>query len=75
MVGFELVIDVHDSTHKWIDKETKTTTRLLIKNPVGQETVIVFIHSEDSVDEVLKKKKEYKKLLLNTIKENMKWDI
>lgn len=72
-MDFELFIDVYDVSYKFIGTETKTTTRLILKNPIGQEIVIAFIHSDDTVEEVLQKKKEYEKLLLNIIRENMNW--
>jgi len=72
MIGFELFIDVHDVSNKYVDT-TKTTTRLVLKNPIGHETVIAFVHSNNTIEEVLQNKKEYEKLLLTTIKENMNW--
>jgi tRNA G10 N-methylase Trm11 len=68
--GFE--IRILDVSHKFVD-DTKTTTELILIDHFGHETVVSYVHSDDTKEQVLTQKEEYEKLLLGVIKDNIKW--
>jgi len=68
----KIIVDVKDVSNKWLD-DTKTTTTLVLVDHLGLSTPIAYVHSSDTVEQVLNKKDEYKKKLLKAIEENIEW--
>jgi hypothetical protein len=68
-----VIVEVADVSHKWLDS-TKTTTTLSLIDAFDMKRVIAYIHSDDSVEEVLAKKEAYEDILIKTIKASMEWE-
>jgi hypothetical protein len=65
-------IRVADVSNKWLDG-TKATVELLFTDFLDEKTCISYVHTEDTVKQVLSKKDEYKNMLMKVIEDNAKW--